>query len=400
MRLTTRMSASTLAASIKALCRRLLRSSAQRRVICLAVAFNLLLWPGVVLCACLSLSACNFHSKASEDSKKTRSRAVEVKPLGEPLGLVCNETDGGWVLFRKSLWRISGEGRRWEAKMQLPNIDDPLADPKFYSFYVRNYQEVWVNLGNRVLVTTDGGSSWLTAVNLSQREHINDLWFEDENVGWIVGSTYADYLDMPLVLNTSDGGKNWIQQVSLSDGNLHNPLGLELYSIYSLRRDLLWITGSGAIWSTRNGGRNWALSKVEIDGETNVRLSKIQFVDDKHGYAHYGPIKGAVPHFLVRTADGGKSWRFTKCPVIAPKLGLSDFQFFDLNNGFAIFQGLLFRTADGGEHWRQVELGGELGDIIFFLNDRQGWIAGKDGMLLHTTDSGMDWEKFQYDKNQ
>lgn len=81
-------------------------------------------------------------------------------------------------------------------------------------------------------------------------------------------------------------------------------------------------------------------------------------------------------------------------------LGLSDFQFFDFNNGFAIFQGLLFETADGGEHWRQVELGGELGDIMFFLNDRQGWIAGKDGMLLHTTDSGLNWEKLQYDKNR
>lgn len=47
MRLTTSPSPSTLAASIKALCRRLLRRATQRRVICVSVAFNLLLWPGL-----------------------------------------------------------------------------------------------------------------------------------------------------------------------------------------------------------------------------------------------------------------------------------------------------------------------------------------------------------------
>jgi hypothetical protein len=46
MRLSTSLSASPLAAFIKALCRRLRRSAAQRRVICVVVAFNLLLWSG------------------------------------------------------------------------------------------------------------------------------------------------------------------------------------------------------------------------------------------------------------------------------------------------------------------------------------------------------------------
>jgi photosystem II stability/assembly factor-like uncharacterized protein len=55
-------------------------------------------------------------------------------------------------------------------------------------------------------------------------------------------------------------------------------------------------------------------------------------------------------------------------------------------------RGLVIVSDDDGKQWRQipVEVGSDLLSVQF-VNDKQGWIAGNDGVILHTVDRGDTW---------
>lgn len=54
---------------------------------------------------------------------------------------------------------------------------------------------------------------------------------------------------------------------------------------------------------------------------------------------------------------------------------------------------ILFFTKDNGATWKTVSLYGEyISYGIYFLDEMNGWLTGKNGKLLHTTDGGQTWE--------
>jgi|GEM_PF-1149426 len=91
---------------------------------------------------------------------------------------------------------------------------------------------------------------------------------------------------------------------------------------------------------------------------------------------------------------------------------LNDIHFINPEQGFAVgAMGLIMQTKDGGNNWtRQKQITDSNLSDIFFLNEKEGWIAGGrirsaetnesmshderggDGIILHTTDGGESWE--------
>jgi photosystem II stability/assembly factor-like uncharacterized protein len=57
-------------------------------------------------------------------------------------------------------------------------------------------------------------------------------------------------------------------------------------------------------------------------------------------------------------------------------------------------RGHILYSDDAGQHWLQagVPLGSDL-TAVFFPSARQGWAVGNDGVVLHTSDAGVTWEK-------
>src|SRR5262249_7119522 len=56
--------------------------------------------------------------------------------------------------------------------------------------------------------------------------------------------------------------------------------------------------------------------------------------------------------------------------------------------------GRIERTDDGGLTWKpqRVEHGAEILNSIYFIDDRQGWVAGTGGLVLRTSKGGQNWE--------
>ena len=145
------------------------------------------------------------------------------------------------------------------------------------------------------------------------------------------------------------------------------------------------------------------------------------FVDRKTGYA-------AGDSVILKTTDGGATWK----RLTAPRSTVRALAFRSPADGWAIGDTLL-HTSDGGASWQPAaSLPGASGigpvavvgaavvvlhapgafrsddggrtwktlgntpandySAIFFLNDRQGWLAGDHGRIASTTDGGRTWK--------
>ncbi|MGE5497623.1 MAG: YCF48-related protein [Syntrophothermus sp.] len=219
-----------------------------------------------------------------------------------------------------------------------------------------------------ILRTTDGGVTW-TRQNCPFEGiyYLNDVCFTSADVGTVVG-------DGGIILRTTNGGKDWSSSIS---GLTHY-----FHSVSFAGADTGIVIGSDSqgtlILRTVNGGREW-----EHYLNMNARLSSVHLINSKIGYmvGEAGTIQ--------KTSDGGRSW-FSQSSGITRQL--LDASFPDINNGYAVGEGIIIKTTDGGGTWSisfdniAIQL-----NSIYFINKDIGWAAGAEGMLIKTTDGGNTW---------
>ena len=72
---------------------------------------------------------------------------------------------------------------------------------------------------------------------------------------------------------------------------------------------------------------------------------------------------------------------------------LSDVDFVDQNSGWVVgMSGLIMNTTDGGMNWTKQQSGTtEWLQSAFFINSDNGFVVGSNGIILKTTDRGANW---------
>lgn len=223
---------------------------------------------------------------------------------------------------------------------------------------------------------------------------------------------------------------------AVAQGRLAQP-SVNLHGVSFLTKEEGWVVGQlGKIFHTVDGGKSWD----EQRSGTNLLLTAVDFVDRTHGWA-VGE-RGVILH----TTNGGKTWREQPSGTAYP---LFDVKFLDRKNGWAVGHwGTILATRDGGKQWLERSLtlplkeqgliepaafhdviDPETGEVIaqagqlltksvieeifrrgihtvriredlilyslFFLDGKQGWIAGERGLVLRTENGGESWEKFR-----
>jgi photosystem II stability/assembly factor-like uncharacterized protein len=346
-----------------------------------------------VVYICVLFHGCTHEFQAPSRKDEPVKLPSATKPDGRPVSLVVSDMHRAWIAYEKSLWQVNLAESKWICMTRLPNAQDAADEERFNSLWGQNSKTVWLISNKQITKSTNGGESWTPMLKLGELSHINNLYFTDDLQGWAIGDRLIDSRSQPVLLHTIDAGQTWEESAALESDNTDRPYGVELYSIFFLNPDVGIISGSGSIWITKDAGRTWGRQATRINGETDIRLSKLQFIDEINGYAAYGPVRGAVPHHLVRTADGGRSWKILQMPESFFTTGLSDFHFVDSANGFAVFQGGLFKTNDGGKSWKKLSLDeGSNIQLVYFLNREHGWVVGNN-LLLQTDNGGKTWKK-------
>jgi len=246
-----------------------------------------------------------------------------------------------------------------------------------------------------VLHTQDGGRSW-ERQRSGTDVYLFSLSFADRQHGWAVG-------DQSIVLQTNDGGANWSLQkiIPASQKTLSREEALlsqdpVLYDVQFLDARTGWVAGEfGKIYHTADAGQSWSEQEQSLLGAEVMDILDlptffgIHMVDARHGSV------AGLDGKIARTEDG-VTWKFHDMqldyPIVDPLF--SAVQFAD-GTGWAVgAAGEVVRLDTPAGAWRRAELGMEVFTwlrAMSWLNEREGWIVGGFGLILHTRDGGRSW---------
>ena len=133
-----------------------------------------------------------------------------------------------------------------------------------------------------------------------------------------------------LVLRSADGGSTWQQAHRDSSQAL---AVLWAASFANKRRG--WAAGMGSIIATQDGGVSWS---TQYSGTTRLRLDDIACSDPQHAWAvghRYQPTSGSRPTsaVILATSDGGSNWHAQAAPPLDWLRGVA---FADARHGWAV----------------------------------------------------------------
>ena len=242
---------------------------------------------------------------------------------------------------------------------------------------MKNLSLLFVAL-NLLQLTLLAQVGWISQ-NSGVSDHLQDVYFVSEDLGWAVGIPYSGN---PIILNTTNGGDNWTVQYT-------GTYNYWLHSVFFVNEQLGWAVG-GEILHTTNGGNDWTLQNTTVLPD----LSSVFFID-----AQIGWIVG-VGGSIIKTINGGINWETLVDPS-SSQHNLESVYFSDTNNGWAAgyhidnqsnYSWKIINTTDGGDSWQTQDSGPDFGlSSISFTDPNNGCAVGGEGKILTTTNGGSNW---------
>ena len=135
-----------------------------------------------------------------------------------------------------------------------------------------------------MLRTTSGGNSWTTLIRDSAIafpvDPLKKIQFTNANTGYLLKNK---------LYKSTNSGDNW----SMLDTNVF--AGRQLRKFYFINNDTGWVTATGTIFRTNNGGMNWTMQSIPTPDVTG----DIYFTNTLTGWA----IANGTT--ILRTGTGG-----------------------------------------------------------------------------------------------
>ncbi|SEL88078.1 Uncharacterized protein SAMN05444354_109161 [Stigmatella aurantiaca] len=181
-------------------------------------------------------------------------------------------------------------------------------------------------------------------------------------------------------------------------GNEELRYGLKLISKRT-DEDVWALGGSGAsmkVLRSADAGRSW-----RVDAQVSKALADVL---DTRGWndpsilvwfsPQIGLAAGSLGSRVLRTADGGMSWRSIP---LAEDLFVYDVERLGSRAWLCGSSGHIFRSDDAGASWRRLKGSPFDGDDrcmdMSFLNPEKGWAVGMNGSVWATEDGGENWQR-------
>lgn len=186
-------------------------------------------------------------------------------------------------------------------------------------------------INHRIILYTDnGGDSWSFQYAQSYESRLNSIYFLDDQNGYATGEGGS-------FLQTTNGGTNWSVQTINSSFHFND--------VFFINQNVGWVCGEylglphyASVFKTTDGGLTWTEKPLGND-ET---MRGIYFTDDLYGWAvgNNNSTESAIYH----TTDGGDNWIFENTPGI---LSLSRVFFINKTRGWAAgYLGTIVSTFD------------------------------------------------------
>lgn len=236
-------------------------------------------------------------------------------------------------------------------------------------------------VGGELVRTQDGGKTW-AAISMPSNVSgtLRHAQFVDPRNGWTSSAECQTSGDIVLCTSalyaTGDGGQTWVRRPDLL-GDIDD----HLFRFIDSRTGVL-VRADGRMQRSVDGGQTWEAATV--DRPSASAPLQLQFIDAQQGWL----LRRDAQAPLLRTTDGGRSWRAMAWPTGQP--APAGLRFLDAQHGWVVGAGgSILSTDDGGATWLPQYSGTGI-DLrtVFAIDPYTAWIGGAGSILLATATGG------------
>ncbi len=168
-----------------------------------------------------------------------------------------------------------------------------------------------------LLRTTDGGDHWRRIGSLTfpfKGFLPQTIYFNDLLRGWVSGIRIRRGETIPTILRTDDGGGHW-REASIPESRAAIVVSATELVFESDTAGMVQVayldekTGATRVnlYETRDGGRNWVLSKFVDEKEPRISDTARFFYTEKEGFRLDAPLDNGT-QILQFTGSSGDTW--------------------------------------------------------------------------------------------
>jgi photosystem II stability/assembly factor-like uncharacterized protein len=257
--------------------------------------------------------------------------------------------------------------------------------------------------------TEDGGASW-AKIWSKPGTFIRAIGFIDATTGFFgnVGDYYPNVTDKVPLYRTGDGGRSW-SPVVVPGADVEGICAIDILRTTAIHQGQLRervvvhaagrVGGPAKLLRSTDGGKSWRL--IDLSRQAGMILD-VKFLDPQIGLVFAGSNSDIQQSeaLILKTRDGGRTWR--EVYRSGRKLENSwKASFADARTGYATVQTydperqqqVVVKTVDGGDSWREMPLVSNAKARQFgvgFLTANHGWVGTAAGGF-ETRDGGRSW---------
>jgi photosystem II stability/assembly factor-like uncharacterized protein len=252
-----------------------------------------------------------------------------------------------------------------------------------------------------VLRTTDGGTTWQKLTVTAEQLDFRDIDAMDASVAYVlsIGNGSAS-----RIYKTVDGGASWSLQFKNEDPKAF----YDAMTFWDANHGLVIgdsIDGQFCILITANGGRVWSQVPANSlppalpnEGAFAASGSNIAIVGRTHAWIGTG---AAAKSRVLRTTDGGRSWRVSDTPLKSGQSsGIFSIAFRDKNHGVIVGGDYTKEseavenaaiTTDGGATWTLTKGLSGYRSAVAYIPGTEWLVAVGPSGADYSTDDGRTW---------
>lgn len=233
-------------------------------------------------------------------------------------------------------------------------------------YFIDQYTGIAIGQNGTIIRTTNSGLIWGILVNTNFDGFLKGIYFLDQYTGYIAGWK-------GLFIKTTNAGAGWSVNVIDSARSFE--------SVYFINSSTGFITGlSGIYYKTTDGGANWQYQNLDV----SKNFHSVRFVNSLTGFI----IGGYINATILMTTNSGSNW----IPMLGGATGvrLYDMKFVNQDTGYICGRdGCIMKSVNSGINWfTQNTPTSQYLWSVFFISRDTGYATGGNGTILKTVSGG------------